>query len=65
MTFKYIALIVVVLLFAIFIIQNVQVVEVSFLFWKAQASRSLVLLGTFLLGLIGGWLSRWVVEKRR
>jgi lipopolysaccharide assembly protein A len=64
MTVKYVALLVIVLLFAIFIVQNAQVVEVRFLFWKAQASRSLVLLGTLLLGLIVGWLSRWAREKR-
>ena len=63
MTAKYIALLVIVLLFAIFIVQNAQVVEVRFLFWKAQASRALVLLGTLLLGLIVGWLSRWLREK--
>lgn len=63
MTAKYVALLVIVLIFAIFIVQNAQVVEVRFLFWKAQASRSLVLLGTLLLGLIVGWLSRWAREK--
>ncbi len=63
MTAKYVALLVIVLLFAIFIVQNVQVVEVRFLFWKAQASESLVLLGTLLLGLIAGWLYRWAREK--
>jgi len=62
MTAKYVALLVIVLIFAIFIVQNAQVVEVRFLFWKAQASRALVLLGTLLLGLIAGWLSRWVRE---
>jgi len=63
MTGKYDVLLVIVLLFATFIVQNAQVVEVRFLFWKAQASRSLVLLGTLLLGLIAGWLSRWAREK--
>ena len=63
MTAKYVALLVIVLIFAIFIVQNAQVVEVRFLFWKAQASRSLVLLGTLLLGLIVGWLYRWTREK--
>jgi uncharacterized integral membrane protein len=63
MTAKYVALLAIVLLFAIFIVQNIQVVEVRFLFWKAQASESLVLLGTLILGLIAGWLSRWVHEK--
>ena len=63
MTAKYVVLLVIVLLFAIFIVQNAQVVEVRFLFWKAQASRSLVLLGTLFLGLIAGWFFRWTRTK--
>ena len=63
MTAKYVVLLVIVLLFAIFIVQNAQVVEVRFLFWKAQASRSLVLLGTLLLGLIAGWFFGWARKK--
>ena len=65
MTPRRVALLVCILLFGIFVGQNAQVVELRFLFWKTAASRSLVLLGTFLLGLIGGWLSRWAVEKHR
>ncbi|MFP3869432.1 MAG: lipopolysaccharide assembly protein LapA domain-containing protein [Syntrophobacteria bacterium] len=32
-------------------------VQVRFLFWSAQASRALVLLGTFILGGVVGWVS--------
>jgi len=52
-------MIIVVLLFAVFVLQNTQVVEVRFLFWQTQASRALVLLITFVGGLITGWLSRY------
>ena len=65
MTPKRIVLLVSVLLFGIFIGQNAQVIEVGFLFWKTAASRSLVLLGTFVVGLAGGWLARWALEKHR
>ena len=65
MTPRRIALLVSVLLFGIFIGQNAQMVEVRFLFWKTAASRSLVLLGTFLVGIAGGWLFRWALEKHR
>ncbi|MFH1672964.1 MAG: LapA family protein [Pseudomonadota bacterium] len=57
MTPKRVVFLVILFLFALFIIQNAQVVEVRFLFWKAQASRALVLLGTFILGLVAGWLT--------
>lgn len=63
MTPKRIVFLVIAFLFALFILQNAQVVEVRFLFWKAQASRSLVLLGTFILGLIAGWLTGWIRKK--
>ncbi len=42
----------------IFVIQNTQVVEVQFLIWKLSMSRALILLGTFLIGIISGWLAR-------
>jgi putative membrane protein len=63
MTPKRILMLVIVLLFATFVVQNANVVEVRFLFWKAQASRALVLLGTFACGLIGGWLTGWLRRK--
>ena len=65
MTPKRVVLLVSVLLFGIFIRQNARGVEVRFLLWKTGASRSLVLLGTFLVGLAGGRLSRWALEMHR
>jgi uncharacterized integral membrane protein len=50
-------------IFAIFVAQNTQVVEVRLLFWKAEASRILVLLGTFVVGVIVGWLIGWPEKK--
>jgi len=63
MTLKRIALIVIVILFVVFILQNAQVVEVRFLFWRTEASRAIVLLVTFFLGLVSGWLSIWKRKK--
>jgi len=62
---KRVALLVIVLLFAVFVVQNAQVVEVRFLFWKTQASGALVLLGTLLLGLVAGLFSGWALKKKR
>lgn len=50
-------------LFVIFVAQNTQVVEVRFFFWKAEASRILVLLGTFAVGFVVGWLAGWPGKK--
>lgn len=51
-------------IFAIFILQNAQVVAVRFLFWQAEASRALVLLITFVLGLVAGWLFPFNAKRR-
>ena len=63
MTPKRILIMVAALLFATFVAQNAEVVEVQFLFWKTQASRALVLLGTFAVGLVVGWLAGWLGRK--
>ena len=63
MTPKRIVFLVLGLLFATFIIQNSEVVQVRFLFWGAQASRALVLLGAFILGVLVGWASGRVTRR--
>ncbi len=40
----------------VFVLQNTDVVEVKFLIWTKSMSRALILLLTFLLGLVAGWL---------
>jgi len=65
MTPKRVALLVVFFLFAIFVVQNVEVMEVRFLFWRTGASRALVLVSTFGLGLLVGWLMLWLRKPER
>ncbi len=65
MTPKRIALLIVALLFAVFVVQNAEVVQLRFLFWSTQASRALVLLGTFIIGLAIGWMSAWLHKKEQ
>jgi uncharacterized integral membrane protein len=36
---------------------------VRFLFWSAQASRAIIILGTFVLGIIVGWVTGRVRKK--
>jgi uncharacterized integral membrane protein len=55
---KNIIFAILVVLVLVFVIQNTQVVEVRFLFWEVSMSRALMLLGTFLVGIIAGWLAR-------
>ncbi len=53
---KTIIFIVLLVIVAIFVVQNTVVVDVRFLAWKVSMSRALMLLGTLLIGIIAGWL---------
>jgi uncharacterized integral membrane protein len=64
MSIKRVATIVLGLLYAVFVIQNTQVLEVRFLFWSTQVSRALILAGTFVLGFISGQLWSWIRRKK-
>jgi putative membrane protein len=55
---KTVIFIILVILVVLFVLQNTQVVETQFIAWKVSMSRSLLLLGTFLVGIIAGWLLR-------
>jgi len=63
MTPKRIFFLVLGVLFATFIIQNAEVVQVRFLFWSTQASRAIVLMGAFLMGGIVGLVAGRVTKK--
>ena len=39
----------------LFIVQNVTIVEISFLFWSIQMSRSLMMFLLLAIGIIIGW----------
>ena len=55
---KTIVFVILAVLILLFVIQNTQVVETRFLVWTISMSRSLLLLGTFIMGVIAGWLVR-------
>jgi uncharacterized integral membrane protein len=65
MTPKLIIFIVILLLFSIFIVQNAQTVQVNFLFWSTESSRAVVLIITFVLGVVTGLLTAWQAKKIR
>jgi putative membrane protein len=55
---KTIIFVILAVLILLFVVQNTQVVETRFLVWTISMSRSLLLLGTFVIGVIAGWLVR-------
>jgi uncharacterized integral membrane protein len=63
MTPKRIIFLVLGLLFATFVVQNSAAVPVSYLFWGAQVSLAIVLLGAFFLGIVVGWVSGRVIKR--
>ena len=58
MNYKLIFTLVLAGLMVIFIVQNVAVVEIRFLFWKASMSRSIMIFLVLAVGIITGWLLR-------
>jgi uncharacterized integral membrane protein len=66
MSKKNIVIIALAALFVLFVVQNTKIVEVQLLFWTVSMSRSLMLLGTLFIGLIGGWfLCRAKIKKKK
>ena len=39
----------------IFSIQNLEAIDVSFLIWSASISKVIVIIGTYVLGMLTGW----------
>lgn len=66
MTYKLFAVIVVLLLLVIFTLQNTQMVNIKFFFWTISLSSSLVILFSFIFGLLIGWLViPLIVQKKK
>lgn len=55
MNFKLILILVLASLAVVFIAQNVAVVEIGFLFWRASMSSALLIFFTLMIGFVLGW----------
>jgi uncharacterized integral membrane protein len=53
------------LLLTAFILQNMGIVEIKFLFWKFGLSRALLILGPFAMGILIGFLVGWEMFGKR
>jgi len=49
----------------LFIIQNVAMVEIQFLFWSSQMPRSLMMIILLILGIFIGWLLHSYVRSHK
>lgn len=52
-------------LLVIFIVQNVAVMEIKFLFWKMSMSRSLMMFFLVIIGIAIGWFWRGVAMRNK
>ena len=64
MNFKMLMILILSGLAVLFIIQNVAVVEVQFLFWATQMPRSLLMFLLIAIGVIIGWFLHSYVKHR-
>lgn len=58
MNFKVFMVIVFTVFTGIFVFQNMDVVRVDFLIWSIEASRVIIYLTVFLVGIFVGWLGK-------
>ena len=56
MSGSVITLIILIAIILIYVVYNTQPVEVKFLWWEAQVSTALITLGSFLAGIILGFI---------
>ncbi|MBS3767360.1 MAG: LapA family protein [Candidatus Cloacimonetes bacterium] len=65
MKFKTIIIIILLAIFAVILLQNTQIVELKFLFWKIQMSRIILFPITLMLGFIIGFITAKLGTKRK
>jgi uncharacterized integral membrane protein len=56
MNLKLVVILILSSLAVLFIAQNVAVVEISFLYWRASMSSSLLMFFVLLIGFVSGWI---------
>ena len=65
MNYKLVTVLTLAGLAVLFIIQNVTVVEIKFLFWSLQMSRALLMFGLLAIGVMIGWFLHSYLNHRR
>ena len=65
MNYKWILILIFAGVILLFIIQNVAVVEIQFLFWSIQMSRSLLIFFLLAIGIIIGWFLHGYLKQHK
>lgn len=64
MNYKMILILILSGLTLLFVIQNVAIVEIQFLFWATQMPRSLLIFLLLVVGFIAGWFVHSYASRR-
>jgi len=64
-SFKFFLTMLLLMMVAVFVIQNTTVVEIRFLFWNVSMSRALLILAVLAIGMVLGWLLQGYLFLRR
>ena len=62
---KTVAAIIILSIFTLFILQNTDIVDIQFLFWKISLSRVVLFLGTLFIGILVGLFIGWEASAKR
>lgn len=65
MNFSLVLILIISSLAVVFIAQNVAVVEIGFLFWRASMSSALLICFTLMIGFILGWFLHSYLAYRK
>ena len=65
MNFKIFSILVLIIIAAVFITQNVTVVEVNLLFWRVSISLALLIVFNLLLGFLLGWFIKSYLNYKK
>lgn len=65
MNYKMITVLILSGLVVLFIVQNVTVVEIKFLFWSIQMSRSLLIFILLAIGFVIGWFMHGHLKRKK
>lgn len=62
---KAVIVLIILVFFTIFLLQNMTPVDVQFLFWKVTTSRAVILLATLFIGCLVGLLLGWKLFRKK
>jgi uncharacterized integral membrane protein len=64
MHWKLITLLILSIMLVIFAVQNYEIVSIQFLFWSFQTSRTIILFGAFIIGILVGLIAVFLKRKQ-